>query len=583
MLKRKALFKTKYWQKKFQKDIEKNLCEAQNINLLNLSIDKLDVTSENIKKLKVQKSALENQEFYFLNIKINFETQLGWNDPEISQLWRYNLHYFNYFRTLIEIEKINPNYENYLLMKRYVNSWIENNNKVGQGDGWHPYTISLRLVNWILAYSAFSSYLDEDKEFKDNYLKSIITQNQFLLDNLEYDVVGNHLFENLKTLIICGMFYSSTSLGKASKLIGEKELIKQLDEQFHSDGGHFELSAMYHSILLKGLTELTFLYRNFRISIPEEILDVQNQAYKYLANIVHPDGEIPLFNDAAFGIADSPNYLFNYAFEGDSMSLNVLDFIVKMNGQGESEDFPPSTRKVFFAKDSGYLKTEDQFMYSILDIGKPCPDYLPAHAHADIFTYELSINGRRVVVDTGTYEYSGSRRDYDRSTIAHNTLTVNEENQSQVWGSFRVADRGFPTIKSYSETESSVEIVAFHDGYKKKYKALHTRRFKHVFNQAILILDDVNANEKVQSYIHLHPDTTITLNKNIININGNEIILKPINAKFLIEVSVYHPRFGEEISIKKIIVSPLENKAFGYYYCFGKDKLTLDAEKIVND
>src|SRR5690606_31597395 len=156
--------------------------------------------------------------------------------------------------------------------------WIDGNISIGIGDGWHPYTISLRLMNWILAYSAFKEYIDKDQEFKSNFLKSIISQNQFLLKNLEYDVVGNHLFENLKTLIVCGMFLNSSSLGKKSRKVGEVELIKQLDEQFHDDGGHFELSAMYHSILLKGLTELSYVYKNLGCDEPFEIIKIKRKA-----------------------------------------------------------------------------------------------------------------------------------------------------------------------------------------------------------------------------------------------------------------------------------------------------------------
>lgn len=583
VFKRKGLFKTKSWKKAFKKEVKIEVEKIVDINHINLSFEGLVVTSEQKEVLKEQIKSLDRQEFYFLNKRIVFEDQMGWADTEISQLWRYNLHYFNYFRTLIEYEKLNASFENYVLMKRYVTSWIENNQIIGQGDGWHPYTISLRLVNWILTYSAFSKYLNDDQEFRSTFLESIVAQNKFLLNNLEYDVVGNHLFENLKTLILCGMFYNKAPLGAKSKLIGEKEMIKQLNEQFHSDGGHFELSAMYHSILLKGLTELTFLYRNLGFDIPKKIIQVEQKAYIYLANVVHPDGEIPLFNDAAFGIADSPEYLFDYAINNGCNNLSILDSIVKMKGKGEVKKEFPKKNKIFYAQDTGYLKSEDNFLYSILDVGKPCPDYLPAHAHADIFSYELSYKGKRMVVDTGTYEYSGSKRDYDRSTLAHNTVTINGENQSQVWGNFRVAKRGFPSIKRYKESKFGVEIIASHDGYKKNYGALHTRKYKHIFNQTLLILDEVNTNEKVNSYIHLHPETIINLIEDDIYVNGNEIIIKPINASFSVDEAFYHPQFGEELTNKKITISPKDNTSFGYYYCYGEDKFTFTWDQILID
>ena len=96
---------------------------------------------------------------------------------------------------------------------------------------------------------------------------------------------------------------------------------------------------------------------------------------------------------------------------------------------------------------SGYYAVNDfaREDFLIVDAGPVCPDYLPAHAHADMLNYELVIRGRRVIVDSGVYEYqAGAWRDYFRSTRAHNTVEINRENQSEVWSSFRVARRARP-------------------------------------------------------------------------------------------------------------------------------------------
>lgn len=580
MVKKSVISKSSIWKKKFEKNLNSNYGEVINSDLNIISLNNIDINFHLYKSVLNKKELLENQQFDFLNKVVTFDNELGWNDPALPQLWRYNLHYFNYLRELIEIEKINPCYDNFCLLKKYVESWIINNTKIGHGDGWHPYTISLRLLNWIIAYSAFAKYIDIDQQFKNCFLRSIVSQNQYLLSNLEYDVLGNHLFENLKTLIVCGMFLNSSPLGVKSKSIAERELIKQLNEQFHDDGGHFELSAMYHSILLKGITELTYLYKNFGFSVPTEFLTVQNKAYKYLVNIIHPDGEIPLFNDAAFGIAESPVYLLNYAYGSENEDLTLLDLIIKENGQSDRHKLSPSRDFIFYAKDTGYLKTEDQNMFSILDVGKPCPDYLPAHAHADIFSYELSYNEKRIVVDTGTYEYSGLKREYDRSTEAHNTLTINKDNQSQVWGNFRVAERGYPSVHKFVSDNEKVEILASHDGYKKKYGAMHKRKYVHVLNELLLVLDSVNTDSQVESYINLHPDVKFGIHGDEVHISHGDLKIRPINAQFSIEETVYHPKFGYEEITTKVIVTPIEKCPFGYYFDYGNSQISLSKEKL---
>ena len=81
----------------------------------------------------------------------------------------------------------------------------------------------------------------------------------------------------------------------------------------------------------------------------------------------------------------------------------------------------------------------------MVDGGPGGPDHLMAHAHADLFSYELSLFGERFVVDTGVYEYpAGPMRQYVRSTAAHNTASVDGVDQIECWDSFRVARRAAP-------------------------------------------------------------------------------------------------------------------------------------------
>ena len=73
-------------------------------------------------------------------------------------------------------------------------------------------------------------------------------------------------------------------------------------------------------------------------------------------------------------------------------------------------------------------------MVAMLDVGPIGPDYLPGHAHADTLSFELSLHGRRVLVNSGTSVYGiGAERLRQRGTAAHNTLTVDGADSSEVW------------------------------------------------------------------------------------------------------------------------------------------------------
>lgn len=111
-------------------------------------------------------------------------------------------------------------------------------------------------------------------------------------------------------------------------------------------------------------------------------------------------------------------------------------------------------------------------MEAIVDIGNITATYQPGHTHADTFNYELHINGEPFVVDTGISTYNKTaRRQYERSTSAHNTVSINGKNSYDVWGGFRVGKRAKTTLI----TDKPYYIKALHNGYGKK--KLHIRTF----------------------------------------------------------------------------------------------------------
>ncbi len=90
----------------------------------------------------------------------------------------------------------------------------------------------------------------------------------------------------------------------------------------------------------------------------------------------------------------------------------------------------------------------------VIDCGAIGPDYQPGHAHCDTLSYELAIDGRRVIVDSGVHDYEPTQhRAYARSTPAHNTVVIDGQEQSEMWGVFRVARRARP-LPAYVRQET---------------------------------------------------------------------------------------------------------------------------------
>ncbi len=88
-----------------------------------------------------------------------------------------------------------------------------------------------------------------------------------------------------------------------------------------------------------------------------------------------------------------------------------------------------------------------------------------AHGHADALSVWLSHGGEAVLVDTGTWRYNAvpEWRRWIRSTPAHNTLTVDHTDQSQVTGRFTWGRRARVTL--HQADLDGGEVRASHDGY----------------------------------------------------------------------------------------------------------------------
>ena len=241
-------------------------------------------------------------EISFLNSSRPLQADaVDWIAADASKLWRYNLHYFDYLHW--------PVYP--AAMKRQlIESWIAGNPSTA-GDGWEPYPLSLRTVNWI----KFCLCDAPEQGVPQAWLDSLATQFAWLEKRLEYHLLANHLLKNGKALFFGGVFFSGPDADRWRET-GLQILLREADEQILADGGHYERSPMYHSIVLEDLLDVLNLIQGVPGLVAAEnearLRDAATRALRFLAEIRAGDGRIPLFNDAAFGIVAEPAVLLDY-------------------------------------------------------------------------------------------------------------------------------------------------------------------------------------------------------------------------------------------------------------------------------
>ncbi|NLE38575.1 MAG: hypothetical protein GX621_11170, partial [Pirellulaceae bacterium] len=405
------------------------------------------------------------------------EESLGWppewNAPDLPLLWRYTLHYFSYLSLLSEAEQI-----------AICTDWVENN-PWGRTVGWYPYPTSLRIVNWCKAGLK-----------TPRLLESLYHQAAYLYRNLELYNPGNHLLENARALIFAGYYLQSGEahawISRALRLLRREIPIQVLD-----DGGYFERSPMYHAIMLEGFLDILNILPLDHADRPL-LLDAAMRMSDFLASTCHPDGNIALFNDATQETAPRP--------------ASILGYASRITGHR-------AMKRSTFAE-TGFFVYENSSVYLIIDGGPIGPDYLPAHAHADIFSYELSVGGQPFIVDTGVFQYAaGPMRELVRKTSAHNTVSVDEMDQVECWHSFQVGRRWPPRDVTFRESKEMAVFRGTYDGYAKLIgdEISHHRTITcHAQENTIEVADIVEGHglHASESRIHLHPEVVVVQTEN---------------------------------------------------------------------
>ena len=340
----------------------------------------------------------------FLHSSKEFHWNDKWHFDDKSALWNFNLHYFEFLFSLVDAYRKTGDKKYLEKSIETIRGWINQNPKANGGEGWSPYTIDLRLTNWMGYYAAVHTELDDD--FQSLFINSVHEQYDFLSRHLEKDILGNHYFEDLKALVICALFFNDEPVLHTALKVFKAEC----KEEILPDGMHFELSPMYHKLRYFDLT-------------PE---------YK------------SRFVDSGF-----------YIFKQNDWKL-------------------------------------------IVDAGQPGPAYIPGHAHCDAMSFELFKAGKPVIVNCGTYAYQCKERSFFRSTAAHNTVMINDTEQSQCWGAFRMAKRSSVSLIKIEDNMISMKMVD-----QRKNSVCRTIEI----GKESLKVTDISEGNSIKSFLHVDCDS----------------------------------------------------------------------------
>ncbi len=455
--------------------------------------------------------------FRFLNMPAVAMQPVDWSAaPGGSLLWSFNLHYFHHGVALAQAWLATSDEAYAARAAELVAGWIADN-PAPRGAGWHPYPVALRLQAWCLMLAALQD-VPAFAPVAPLAVASMRQQAAHLYRNREYDLRGNHLLADLQALAWCRrLLGSNLPPDLAEALAGcEREFWTECISQTKADGSHEENAASYQMVVLQGMFETAVVWERAGWYVPADVRARIAAMFDFLATMILPDGRIPMVNDTIQGYPLAARDLLaagaawlgraDWAHVAGGADLAYVRWTLGEAGLDVLRALPPGPPAAtsFGHQDAGYYVIRggwgphDDFL--LFDAGPLGPRHLMGHAHADTLGVVIYAQGRPLVVDPGVYTYiAGPWRDHFRSTAAHNTVTVDGADQSEVWAAFRVARFARATLEAW---EPGRRVAASHDGYHRLAgRPSHRREVLYQGPGAWRIVDRLTAEGGIHTYM----------------------------------------------------------------------------------
>jgi len=509
--------------------------------------------------------------FTILNIKEIYRwDELTWEDRRREKLWRYTLNYFHWLDG-------KPFRDGAALVLR----WIACSYDEGS-EPWEPAVSSQRISAWIDWAEKHSAEMEGIPGLGELLADSLMAQLSRLSVDLEHHVQANHLLDNYKALLSGSLYLSRRRKKDVSSRIAEaaRGFISQLDEQILPDGGHYERSPMYHCLAMQAVREVhSRAVQELAEAQPETARAVaEPQAGSAQADIVlqpgspggpaekelkslsrrcaellpkmenwrslmtHPDGLMALFGDSAFNA---------FPFLSEKLSEEAGDGIHHLT-------------------DSGYLiRRWGKGNYFVMKLCGPAPPWQPGHSHCDALSFELSLSGERVVVDSGCGSYQNPEtRRRCRCTEAHNVAWIEGCEQSEHAGAFRFGRRAAVRNCSVVEGNSTTLFAEIED-----YKGNLIQRKMTLSTESLHVEDRLikrRIRGEFMSLIHLGPSVQIEgKDDDLIHLAGKNVRFS-LSSKSNPEIrpSRYYPEFGLEMNSQCMVLSGGDHAVTEYTIAF---------------
>ncbi len=346
---------------------------------------------------------------------------------------------------------------------------------------------------------------------------------------------NTHLLGEALALFALGTSCPEFAAAERWKKEGWEILLKEMERQVRSDGVYFEQSLYYHVYALDFFLHARILAERNAIAIPPQFDETVNKMLN-VVQALSQAGPPEAFGDDDGGRLFNPrrNRTENltdplaigailYGREDLASGAKLTEESVWLFGEQamkplSGQHVRSSMQSRAFTASGIYVMADAGLKAELVVDAGPQGTGRCGHGHADALAVTLSANGRRWLVDSGSYRYvsCADERDALRGTAAHNTLRVDHLDQAVSEGPFAWNSIPKVTAETWVRGNSFEFLAGNHDGYQRLSDPVIHRRYVFHLHGGFWMIRDVAEGRgchDLEIFWHFAPDLDVTENE----------------------------------------------------------------------
>lgn len=398
---------------------------------------------------------LVNNELYVNSIwpTYPYTEQLTWREnPYDDESWVFYLHSLDLVGFLMNAYEKNPSPVYLEKAKWFIESWMAANPSPAYQASeyaWDDHSTANRVVNMIYFWHYYKNSSLYDPVFEQSLIDLLEKHGEFLADDRHYTAHNNHGIFQDRSLIELALLFPNMEHSQDWYNKAMNRLMIHVQNDVTASGVHKEHSPDYHNITLDLFRGVNAFIAQFDKK-SDELTSAITKMEDYLSYLIKPDGTLPMLGDS------DPNSL--YSLNVNKITSEKLKYVLSNGTQGikpiNDAIYPDAGVAIFRKVENVAIPFHFVFTAAY---------HSNVHKHADDLSFLLTYGKTDFFVDSGKYNYNETDpyRKYFRSTMAHNTITV--DGKSYPLGNKQIKKSKidhYRTASTYSYVTGSHELYS---------------------------------------------------------------------------------------------------------------------------